>query len=206
MAAIGDWVVDAIHSVREQGADVVIVSCHMGSESSKYVSPRQVELYHHYIDAGADIVHGHHAHIPQGWETYKGKPIFYGLGNFVIDESGWKHNEHHLWSLIVKLDLTENQPRWAVEKFGRVPTSADYYLNEANDIFLDANHLCKKWLENARVQYPKYYKPFLELSFRSIAFLLVHPKRYCLITKNFKKCETHQDIIKTYKSIIKGEN
>jgi len=35
------------------------------------------------IDAGADIVIGHHAHITRGVEVYKGKPIFHGLGNFV---------------------------------------------------------------------------------------------------------------------------
>ena len=43
-----------------------------------------VEFAHAVIDAGADIVHGHHSHIPQGYERYNGGFICYGLGNLLV--------------------------------------------------------------------------------------------------------------------------
>jgi poly-gamma-glutamate synthesis protein (capsule biosynthesis protein) len=44
-----------------------------------------VETYRFFIEAGADAVVNHHQHCICGYEVYKGKPIFYGLGNFCFD-------------------------------------------------------------------------------------------------------------------------
>jgi hypothetical protein len=46
-----------------------------------------VDLAHAAIEAGADLVIGGHAHWPKGIEMYEGKPIFYGVGNFLLDQS-----------------------------------------------------------------------------------------------------------------------
>ncbi|WP_026354407.1 CapA family protein [Massilia niastensis] len=72
-----------IEALRAQ-ADVVVVALHKGLVHT----PAQLAMYERpvaraAIEAGADIVVGHHPHITRGIEFYKGKPIFHGLGNFV---------------------------------------------------------------------------------------------------------------------------
>ena len=64
-------------------ADLVIVVIHWGVELDTAPRAEQVEEAHRFIDAGADVIFGHHAHRLQPMGTYKGRPIFYGLGNFV---------------------------------------------------------------------------------------------------------------------------
>jgi poly-gamma-glutamate synthesis protein (capsule biosynthesis protein) len=67
-------------------ADFVIVSMHAGTEYTYDPDPDQIEFAHSAIDAGADMIYGHHPHVVQAIETYEGKPIFYSLGNFVMDQ------------------------------------------------------------------------------------------------------------------------
>ena len=73
---------DNIQSVIDQGAQAIIVSFHWGSEKSNYPDETQKALAHIAIDCGADLVVGHHPHVLQGIEQYKGKNIVYSLGNF----------------------------------------------------------------------------------------------------------------------------
>ncbi len=74
-----------IKNARAQ-ADIVVISWHWGrSEGYRDIMDYQVELGHMAVDAGADLVFGHHSHAPQGIEIYKGKAIFYGMGNFAFD-------------------------------------------------------------------------------------------------------------------------
>jgi poly-gamma-glutamate synthesis protein (capsule biosynthesis protein) len=67
--------------------DVVVVSPHWGKEYIATPEPWQVEFAHAAVDAGADIFVGGHAHWPKGIEVYEDKPIFYGVGNFLLDQS-----------------------------------------------------------------------------------------------------------------------
>jgi poly-gamma-glutamate capsule biosynthesis protein CapA/YwtB (metallophosphatase superfamily) len=67
----------------EHRADIVIVTIHWGVELDTAPRAEQVALGHRFVDAGADIIFGHHAHRLQPMDTYKGRPIFWGLGNFV---------------------------------------------------------------------------------------------------------------------------
>jgi poly-gamma-glutamate synthesis protein (capsule biosynthesis protein) len=67
-------------------ADVVIVSLHWGIHFVPAVlADYQREVGHAAIDAGADVILGHHAHILKGAELHRGKPIFYSIGNFAVD-------------------------------------------------------------------------------------------------------------------------
>jgi len=66
-------------------ADLVIISWHWGQSMTRQLAPHEVYLGHAAIDAGADLILGHHAHLLQAVEVYKGKAIFYSLGNFVFD-------------------------------------------------------------------------------------------------------------------------
>lgn len=71
-----------IQDLKDEGAQVIIASFHWGEEKAEYTNDVQVELAHAAIDAGADLVLGHHPHVLQGIEQYKGKNIVYSLGNF----------------------------------------------------------------------------------------------------------------------------
>lgn len=85
-----------IIAAKEQGAERVIVSVHWGAEQIDLPKPDDVLLAHAIIDAGADLLIGHHAHCVQPWELYKGKYIFYGLGNCIfpdIDVPGFYQGE-----------------------------------------------------------------------------------------------------------------
>lgn len=70
-----------------QEADYVIVSFHWGREGSGLARPNQRAAAHKAIEAGADVVIGHHPHVLQGVERYKGGIIFYSLGNFAFASS-----------------------------------------------------------------------------------------------------------------------
>lgn len=88
----------------ESGADLVIPFMHWGWENDKHSTTRQRQLAHLMIDAGADAVIGGHPHVIQETEQYKGKPIIYSLGNFVIDELD---NEPQTRGWITRLDLNK---------------------------------------------------------------------------------------------------
>lgn len=64
--------------------NVVVVSFHWGIEGEHAANDVQQKLAYAAIDAGADLVLGHHPHVLQGIETYKGKQVVYSLGNFVF--------------------------------------------------------------------------------------------------------------------------
>jgi len=70
----------------KQKTDFVIISMHAGIEYTDKPNDSQVNFAHAAIDAGADLVIGHHPHVVQTMEKYKGKYIFYSLGNFVFDQ------------------------------------------------------------------------------------------------------------------------
>jgi poly-gamma-glutamate synthesis protein (capsule biosynthesis protein) len=69
-----------------QSADVVIVYTHWGNEYQKTASEVQKRLAHQFIDKGADLIIGSHPHVVQNVEDYKGKRIYYSLGNMVFDQ------------------------------------------------------------------------------------------------------------------------
>ena len=74
--------IDNINSLKEQGAQLIIVSFHWGTEKEYSPDEVQTELAHTAIDNGAHLVLGHHPHVLQGVEKYNGRFIRYSLGNF----------------------------------------------------------------------------------------------------------------------------
>ena len=86
-------------------AEVAIVGFHWGQEYQSHPTAVQISLAHAAIDAGADVVFGHHPHWVQGIEIYQGKPIFYSLGNFVFDQMESKQTRE---GIAVQLDYWKN--------------------------------------------------------------------------------------------------
>ena len=76
--------INLIKSLRDDN-DYVIAIIHYGKENSHELEDEQVSSSKAYIDAGADMVVGHHAHTLQGIEFYNHKPIIYNLGNFLFN-------------------------------------------------------------------------------------------------------------------------
>ena len=67
--------------------DYVVVNIHWGTEYALVESETQIQIAHRLIDNGADVIFGHHPHVVQPVRIYKGKAIFYSLGNFVFDQN-----------------------------------------------------------------------------------------------------------------------
>ncbi len=72
----------AMADVKEQGAQLIIVTFHWGIEREDVPESTQISLAHQAVDLGADLVIGHHPHVLQGIEEYNGVNIVYSLGNF----------------------------------------------------------------------------------------------------------------------------
>jgi poly-gamma-glutamate capsule biosynthesis protein CapA/YwtB (metallophosphatase superfamily) len=78
-------IANGITNARAQGADLVVFSNHWGANFVERPSCRFRSFARRVIELGADIYHGHSAHICQGIEIYQGKPILYDTGNFIDD-------------------------------------------------------------------------------------------------------------------------
>ena len=116
-----------------------VLYVHWGNEYINRPSSAQKKFAHWLIDAGFDLIIGMHPHVLQGFEIYKGKHIFYSLGNFVF-EMAWTPTKI---GAVVELDLTTKSPSVHYVKIGSdsaprivdescIPTEWRFeYLNEA---------------------------------------------------------------------------
>lgn len=81
--------VEKIHNGEYGNVDLIILSMHSGTEYTAIPNQRQIQFARAAVDAGVDIVLGHHPHNVQHIEQYKGKYIIYSMGNFVLDQMRW---------------------------------------------------------------------------------------------------------------------
>lgn len=95
-------VLEDIAAVRDE-VDVVILTLHWGIEYQHLPESYQSQMAKDFIDAGADVIIGHHPHCIQGVETYHGGLIFYSLGNFIFDQD-WSLQTRQ--GLALELELT----------------------------------------------------------------------------------------------------
>lgn len=95
-----------IATVKSQGC-IVIINFHWGEELLDHAIPTQTELAHYAIDSGADFIFGHHPHVLQPIEFYKGKLICYSLANFAF---GGNQNPNDKDTMIVqtRFDFDQN--------------------------------------------------------------------------------------------------
>ncbi|MEW6411337.1 MAG: CapA family protein [Candidatus Zixiibacteriota bacterium] len=103
----------------------VVLSLHWGTEKSFYPSPSQIDLAHRLVDSGASIILGHHPHVIQGIEEYKGALIAYSLGNFQFllnpaDLPPHKDRRTNR-SIILQISLSEN----TVDSYETIPVIID---------------------------------------------------------------------------------
>ena len=114
-----EQVVDDIRKARAvHGANLVIPVMHWGWENEPTSNARQRQLARLMIDAGADAVIGGHPHVTQETAHYKGKPIIYSVGNFVMKETD-NPEQRRGWVLRLQLDAQ------GVNRFDTIPVQID---------------------------------------------------------------------------------
>jgi len=108
---------EAIRGAKAE-VDVLLVQVHAGVEGVDLPLPEWRQRYRELIGNGADAVIAHHPHVPQGWELYAGKPIYYSLGNFYFDlpraDTNWDRG--YMVSLTYDGDLLQDHQVIPVEK------------------------------------------------------------------------------------------
>jgi len=115
-----------IKQLREQGAQLVVLSLHWGTEEKTQPTSGQTAYARWAIDEGADVIYGHHAHVLQSVQFYKGKPIFYSTGNFTFGTMSNVDPDTGIFQLTY--DVVDGEP--VLSRFSVVPCrtqgSGDY--------------------------------------------------------------------------------
>ena len=119
-----------------------VVVVHGGEEFSSIPLPYTRDKYIRYLDFGADVVVGHHPHVPENYELFEGgKAIFYSLGNFIFDTDYQRAHPYTDLGVILKLNFTEDAFDFEAigtrldRSVGRLSESAlpDIFVNIPND-------------------------------------------------------------------------
>ena len=198
----------AIKEAKEK-ADYVLVIVHGGHEHWQLPSPRMVETYRFFIDAGADAVVNHHQHCYSGFEVYNEKPIFYGLGNFCFDRKGnWGTKWHQ--GLTVILSFERDKVGYTIIPFEQCTEKPsleildkgafDIPIIELNKIIRDKKRLTKeteKYYAAAKDKMSEVFEPlsgrfYLAGKRRGWLPSLISKNR-ALLAENIICCESHRD-------------
>lgn len=199
-------------------ANYVILIIHGGVEHFQYPTKRMVETYRFFVDAGADAIINHHQHCPCGFEIYREKPIYYGLGNFCFD---WDGKRNSIWNLgyMVKLNLVDGHTItseiFPYRQCDETPTinllggkELEVFNKMMKDLciaILDNNMLDQKLMEfnsNNDFQYRKMLEPYSGRIMNGLFRRGVMPsfmnKERLLALIDFILCESHYDRLKDY--------
>lgn len=193
--------------------DFVIIILHAGNEFFNLPSPRTKKLYRYLIDLGADVVVSHHTHVYSGYEIYKSKPIFYGLGNFIYDWpretcAGWDVGFSIRLILSSKIDF-----KILPHKQGNNNPGVSSLNEEESKVFFRELERLNKIIDNEEVlkcEFQKLfnevlpmYDAFLEPNFgrfinslrKRNLFPRILSKKKRLLYLNLVRCESHRDLL-----------
>lgn len=199
-----------------KNAEFVVVIVHGGHEFYQLPSPRMKKYYHWYIDMGADAVINHHQHCFSGYEYYKGKPIFYGLGNLCFDKIG-KRNDSWNQGLLVAISFGETITHQIIpyEQCNDKP-KIEILSGEKKDSIIKQLELLNKVIEDdaeLKIQHDSfcesrfgelqmYLSPFQNKYLRLLCykglmpnFVTTRKKRYI---SNYVLCESQRDLFEKY--------
>ena len=193
--------------------DYLIVIIHAGNEFYALPSPRTKELYRFIIDSGADAIISHHTHAFSGYELYRSKPIFYGLGNFIYDWPG-KLKEDWNIGFVVRLKISDKIEfeiiplKQNIEKPGIFhldnKETEDFFkeITRLNMIIEDDKLLKAEFLNYCQSVFPMYdafIEPYFGKHIASLRKRGFFPKflskRKRLLLLNLTRCESHRDVL-----------
>ena len=228
-AAMGDWLYPAIAELKRD-VDYVIVSCHAAVENSPWPSPFLRDFYRSLADCGADIIHGHHAHVPQPVEFYKKSIIAYGLGNFVVPHADWGTTPNALWSIGLKIEFCDGKMQHEKVYIENIYDKASstlipavssderkyaQYEDDINHVMHDDSVFLSVWHEVALLCYDIYCEKYLfqdiNTSMKENIFKKILDNLSSRNTKNYRDlmlsyvmvaCESHRGIIETAMAIL----
>jgi len=126
-------ITEKIKEAKKQ-SDLAVVNIHWGAEYQKRFSKSQQNLAHQMIDAGADVIIGHHPHVVQGAEIYKNKLIFYSLGNFIFDQFFSVETQT---GLAVRFDISHNKLKAELKPFRGKQAKLRWLNDGEKKIWLD---------------------------------------------------------------------
>lgn len=209
-------------------ADFVIVSTHGGDEKSLFPSVNRRNLLRKFIDSGADLVWGHHSHLPQGWEFWNDGLICYGMGNFATDPNLISHEGLGQYALTARIDTQriENSvfgithQALVAEKIvvKRLPVESKVsrnYFAQINDILksdtlllkyqdMYSMFMAKKFYSNALPIYPLSYWPryvfWSILSMGKNRGKNIYAETIQRLRQHFIECESHRDMVSHFKN------
>lgn len=197
-------------------ADYVLMIIHGGKEFYQLPTPRMKRAYRALVDMGVDAVVNHHQHCYSGFEVYKGKPIFYGLGNFCFDFHN-KKNESWNEGYLVQLSFDEKMGFEIIPYYQCNGDATIELMNEKQKITLleKVNELNAIIDDDERLE--EEYRKFSETFFRSIRMSLTPytnqflyslclrhlipgfiTKKRKLILLDYVNCESWRDIFLQY--------
>ena len=207
--------------------DIVIISIHGSAEMSPWPSPQWQSLLRSFIDAGATVVHGHHSHVPQGYEEYNNGLIFYGLGNFIVDPKRWENIPNTLWSVVSDIVFSQKgiqeyhvktvtiKSGYKVEISESTKDESIYYkqyLAKACSSLSNEKLLSGLWQEVSIKLYDKWYAQWLGFKAKAILHGLkghiqkaFDPRYYNLRQYHLFACDGHRDAIATALGLLSGE-
>lgn len=199
-------------STAKQHADVVIVITHGGPEYHQYPTPRMQRIYRHYIDLGADAVVNHHQHCFSGYENYKGKYIFYGLGNFIFPKINPNFSDSWHMGFCLIFDLKKSGIDFEIHPFAQSREVTIAALNEEEAKNFDSKikeintvisipealrNMTEKWMSDTEYSYKKLLTPYSNRYISGLwkynllpSFIKKSKVRYLL---NYINCQSHRD-------------
>lgn len=194
-------------------ADYVLVITHGGSEYYQLPTSRMKELYRFFIEIGADAVVNHHQHCYSGYEIWKGKPIFYGIGNFLFD---WKGKKSNSWNegFVTMIDFKKDKidysliPYYQCKEEPKLELMTGNYIEsfrkkiaELNKIILDDELLIQeneyyfsRCVNNEILTLNPYNNKILKKLFL-LGYLPNLIKRNSIHILNHIECESYRDIL-----------
>lgn len=197
-AYLNDLQVNHIIIDAKKRLDYLFVLPHDGIEYIDAPMPETIARYRDFIDYGADGVFGAHPHCPQGWEEYKGKPIFYSLGNFFFNskkDTLYRATNRPHWyeGRCVVLSIENQKQSWEVINTRNVDNIA-LEIDHSEESIRHNEYVCDL-LTNEQA-YNEYISPIIRKqvdSYLSKMNAMFQPKsvkqalnalRNCLIGKN----------------------
>lgn len=195
-------------------ANYILVITHGGHEYFQLPSLRMKEWFHFFVNAGADAVVNHHQHCYSGMEVYKGKPIYYGLGNFFFDKQDQKEKTSWNEGILVELNFTKDHVSHQPIPFEQCidKASVSLKINDSefykkfyglSEIIIN-NHLLKSKIRefylHRKRNFLSYFQPYIGRilvgAYRHKLLPSLLPKRRFLSILNIIECEAHHDLLK----------
>lgn len=183
--------VNELISSMKRKSDFLVVQVHAGVENIEIPLPEWRERYFEIIDLGADLIIGHHPHVVQGYEKYKGKYIFYSLGNFFMQKT--KLDKEKSFILCTTINSQKNLD------YEIVPV-----IREGNSVSLLKDKSFEKYFESLseRIINKDYLKEMNEISVRLWKERYVD--FYATATNSFSKNVSFRNKLKSMKRILTG--